>query len=84
MAFTTPTVAAVLFALAVLYAIKRLVRSKSSDKPLPPGPKGIPFLGNVNDLPKPGMLECHHWLKHKDLYGMPNLARTASAVKHSV
>ncbi|KAI0544305.1 cytochrome P450 [Xylaria curta] len=37
--------------------------------PLPPGPKGLPLLGNLNDLPKPGILEAHHWLKHKELYG---------------
>ncbi|KAH7401090.1 cytochrome P450 [Phaeosphaeria sp. MPI-PUGE-AT-0046c] len=36
---------------------------------LPPGPKGFPFLGNVNDMPKGDVLECHHWLKHKYLYG---------------
>lgn len=29
----------------------------------------MPFVGNLNDLPKPGVLEAHHWLKHKDLYG---------------
>ncbi|KAJ4267248.1 hypothetical protein NW762_003351 [Fusarium torreyae] len=37
--------------------------------PLPPGPKGLPLVGNVNDLPPPGMLEAHHWVKHKELYG---------------
>lgn len=37
--------------------------------PLPPGPKGIPLLGNLNDLPKPGELEYAYWLKHKDIYG---------------
>ncbi len=31
--------------------------------------KGLPLLGNVNDLPKPGMLECHHWLQHREKYG---------------
>lgn len=34
-----------------------------------PGPKGLPALGNVNDLPKPGKLERHHWAEHKDRYG---------------
>ncbi|KAF6802915.1 cytochrome p450 oxidoreductase [Colletotrichum musicola] len=37
--------------------------------PLPPGPKGLPLLGNLTDLPKPGELEAHHWIKHKQLYG---------------
>lgn len=58
-----------LFALIAAFLVDRLVRSKSHDHPLPPGPRGIPILGNVNDLPPPGMLECTHWLKHKDVYG---------------
>lgn len=37
--------------------------------PLPPGPRGLPVLGNLKDLPPPGMLEATHWLKHKELYG---------------
>jgi hypothetical protein len=58
-----------LFATIALYLFICLVRSTSHDLPLPPGPKGIPLLGNISDLPQPGMLECHHWLKHKDIYG---------------
>ncbi|KAI1119073.1 putative cytochrome P450 oxidoreductase OrdA-like protein [Nemania sp. NC0429] len=37
--------------------------------PLPPGPKGLPFLGNIADFPPEGELEWEHWLKHKDTYG---------------
>ncbi|KAK5996243.1 Multifunctional cytochrome P450 monooxygenase [Cladobotryum mycophilum] len=36
---------------------------------LPPGPKGIPFIGNIFDLPPKGTIEFEHWLKHKNLYG---------------
>lgn len=36
---------------------------------LPPGPKGLPLVGNVNDLPPPGVPEYQHWLRHKELYG---------------
>ncbi|KAJ4367707.1 hypothetical protein N0V86_009828 [Didymella sp. IMI 355093] len=46
-----------------------VLSTKISALPLPPGPKGLPVLGNINDLPKPGKLECHHWAEHKDLYG---------------
>lgn len=36
---------------------------------LPPGPRPIPFLGNIRNLPPPGKPEHLHWLKFKDLYG---------------
>ena len=35
----------------------------------PPGPKGLPIIGNVADLPPKEGLEWQHWLKHKDIYG---------------
>jgi len=54
--------------LVATYFIRNLVL-KAGRPPLPPGPKGLPVLGNVNDLPKPGVLEPHHWLEHKKLYG---------------
>lgn len=69
MAFVTPKIVLVLVCVLVAYVVHRLLRTKQNGLPLPPGPKGIPILGNLNDLPKPGILECHHWLKHKDLYG---------------
>lgn len=68
MAVTTPVAVLVLVAIAVLHVLRKYRQNRNS-LPLPPGPKGIPFLGNVNDMPKPGVLECHHWLQHKDLYG---------------
>ncbi|KAJ5991687.1 hypothetical protein N7451_007411 [Penicillium sp. IBT 35674x] len=36
---------------------------------LPPGPRGKPIIGNLLDLPTPGVQEWQHWLKHKDIYG---------------
>jgi hypothetical protein len=36
---------------------------------LPPGPRGIPFIGNINDLPPPGVPQYQHWLQHKERYG---------------
>jgi hypothetical protein len=68
MAITMAMIVSMVFALGILYVFRRRSQNKYA-QPLPPGPKGIPFVGNVNDMPKPGMLECHHWLQHKELYG---------------
>lgn len=54
--------------LGILYATRRYLEKRNA-RPLPPGPKRLPLLGNVNDMPRPGILECHHWLRHKDIYG---------------
>ncbi|RYC62135.1 hypothetical protein CHU98_g4072 [Xylaria longipes] len=45
------------------------VARKTKRGPLPPGPNGWPLVGNVTDLPRGGVREWEHWLKHKDLYG---------------
>ena len=37
--------------------------------PLPPGPKGLPLIGNINDLPPPGSQEYLHWQNFKKRYG---------------
>lgn len=54
----------------VLYVFNRSVLQRRKKKlPLPPGPKGLPLLGNVKDLPPPGKQEYLHWLQLKDAYG---------------
>src|SRR4051794_23138567 len=68
MVIANPVAILLLSVAGVLYVIYRRFQNRHA-LPLPPGPKGIPIFGNVNDMPKPGILECHHWLKHKDLYG---------------
>jgi hypothetical protein len=69
MALISPLVLSCLFGALAAYVINHLIRSKPRI-PLPPGPRGLPLLGNVNDMPKDdGSLGSDHWLKHKDLYG---------------
>lgn len=43
--------------------------NRKNRRKLPPGPKPLPILGNIRDLPPDGVPEYQHWLKHKDLYG---------------
>lgn len=57
----------------IVVILKRPFSKANGIPPLPPGPKGLPLAGNLNDLPKTGVLEAHHWLKHKDLYGMSRI-----------
>ncbi|PFH46697.1 hypothetical protein AMATHDRAFT_69268 [Amanita thiersii Skay4041] len=54
----------VLIPVSVALAV-RLLSSKRL--PLPPGPRGLPILGNVLDLP--ASFEWLHWAKYQKLYG---------------
>ncbi len=78
MAIALPTTLSIFFGIVALYVINRLLRGQDNGRPLPPGPKGIPVFGNINDMPKPGTLECHHWLQHKELYGAYSFLCVAS------
>lgn len=43
--------------------------SRSNLRALPPGPKGLPILGNIFDLPDATNKPWLHWQKLKQLYG---------------
>lgn len=47
----------------------RLCFRNTLKKRYPPGPNGLPLIGNIFDLPPKGKPEFQHWLKHKDTYG---------------
>ena len=56
-------------ALAGYIIIQYFWANKKQTVPLPPGPKPLPIVGNVRDLPPKGMAEYDHWRKHTDIYG---------------
>ncbi|KAL1603477.1 hypothetical protein SLS60_005064 [Paraconiothyrium brasiliense] len=65
-----PSFISIIVVLIAIYILQRLFRTPARrSAPLPPGPKGVPLLGNIADLPPPGDPEYLHWLAHKDIYG---------------
>lgn len=54
-----------------VYVFKSLLsRLKSTTNlPKPPGPKGLPLIGNALDIPAGDQKQWLHWQTHKSLYG---------------
>ncbi|KAH8689750.1 putative cytochrome P450 oxidoreductase OrdA-like protein [Phaeosphaeriaceae sp. PMI808] len=60
--------AAALVAIFALLVYQTVGKRKTACH-LPPGPKPLPIVGNVLDLPPKGIPEFQHWFKHKDHFG---------------
>lgn len=51
------------------FLLYQLFFRNKSKFPLPPGPKPLPIVGNIKDLPPPGTPDFRHWLPFKEKYG---------------
>ncbi|VUC24201.1 unnamed protein product [Clonostachys rosea] len=56
-------------ALMFAYIINKIFLRRDDCYRLPPGPPGLPIVGNIRDLPPADVPEFQHWIKHKDRYG---------------
>lgn len=63
------TIAFPLTSLGLILLIVQWLRLRTPKLRLPPGPKPVPILGNVNDLPPKGGRHWEFWYQHKHFYG---------------
>ncbi|KAI0849530.1 cytochrome P450 [Daldinia vernicosa] len=53
----------------LVYLVYRYSIRNDAPRLLPPGPKSLPILGSIMDLPEKAQPEFQHWLKHREQYG---------------
>lgn len=53
----------------IAVCVAKLILLTRPPKGLPPGPRPLPILGNIRDMPPEGGRDWEHWAKFKDRYG---------------
>lgn len=72
----------ILLVLVGLYLVKQLLLARKHGLPLPPGPKGLPLIGNVRDMPS-----THEWItfaQWRDQYGKYNSVLVAVSIVNDI
>lgn len=84
----TPSIIDLVAAAAAIFVVKRLLAPPKPALPLPPGPSGLPLIGNVLDIPQSEPHKTYMQWGHKygtsthSVHVQPHLKQSRSDYAH--